>query len=728
MSALSFSLRQQTAARRRVVVDWLAVGLPLALAAGGLAWRFLGVWAGVALGLAFLAATVVLALWRARRLNRSWLIAQLNARIPQFEDSAGLLFSDPDALGGFARLQRDRLEARAAEAEAVDLRPSCSRRAIVAAWSALAAAAALLVLWPASGDLARPTDAVSDPSARAGPPVVQRTRLRIVPPRYTGLPAREEGGLDARVPEGSRLEWTIDMAPRPASAQLAFPGAEALTLTRRGGGWRGGRVIDASTLYRLEAPGLERQRLHRLDAIADAAPAIRIIEPDGQLVLTTPGQRRWTPVFEATDDYGIVPSATLRIAVTQGDGENITVKHRTVPLTGRGDARRKRFSVPLDLAREGLAPGGDMIVQLVVSDNREPRRQVVEGPSVILRWPAEQGLAGGLDGMVQRAMPAYFRSQRQIIIDAEALIAQRRRLDPDVFQGRSNGLGVDQAQLRLRYGQFMGEESEGGGTGGGIALPTNDAPARRPTLPTNDAPAPRPAPAAAAHDDHGHDDGHDHGADRESPAFGAQVDVVQAFGHAHDSGEAATLFDPGTRSTLRQALNAMWGSERALRQGRPEDALPFANRALELLKEAQQATRIFLARTGANLPPVDMSRRLSGKREGIVAGPLAPLTRPAADAVAADAWRALQGRPGTAQPAPINLDTLDRWVRDNQAKLADPLALTAAIETVRDEPGCAACRDRLRGLLWTVLDRPPAAVQRRATPTERGRRYLEALQ
>ena len=138
MSALSFSLRQQTAARRRVVVDWLAVGLPLALAAGGLAWRFLGMWAGVALGLAFLAATVVLALWRARRLNRSWLIAQLNARIPRFEDSAGLLFSDPGALDGFARLQRDRLEARAAEAEAVDLRPPWSRRAIVAAWSALA--------------------------------------------------------------------------------------------------------------------------------------------------------------------------------------------------------------------------------------------------------------------------------------------------------------------------------------------------------------------------------------------------------------------------------------------------------------------------------------------------------------------------------------------------------------------------------------------------------------
>lgn len=686
MSALSFSLRQQTAARRRVVVDWLAVGLPLALAVAGLAWRFLGMWAGVALGLAFLAATVGLALWRARRLNRSWLIAQLNARIPRFEDSAGLLFSDPGALGGFARLQRDRLEARAAEAEAVDLRPPWSRRAIVAAWSALAAAAALLVLWPASGDLARPTDAVSDLSARAGPPVVQRTRLRIVPPRYTGLPAREQGGLDARVPEGSRLEWTIDMAPRPASAQLAFPGAEALTLTRRGGGWRGGRVIDASTLYRLEAPGLERQRLHRLDAIADAAPAIRIIEPDGQLVLTTPGQRRWTPVFEATDDYGIVPSATLRIAVTQGDGENITVKHRTVPLTGRGDARRKRFSVPLDLSREGLAPGGDMIVQLVVSDTREPRRQVVEGPSVILRWPAEQGLAGGLDGMVQRAMPAYFRSQRQIIIDTEALIAQKPGLDESEFEKRADAIGFDQKMLRLRYGQFLGEESESPGHEAG-----NEA----------------------EHEDHA----------QAQRSAGSQADeVMREFGHTHDIAEAATLLDDQTKQLLRRALAAMWAAEGQLRMGQLQAALPHEHEALEAIKQVQQSTRIYLARMGLDLPAVDPARRLTGDRTGLSDPQPIALGDDVADAAPlVEAWRALDSG---AQP---EIRALREWLDAHPQPGDRALALLRSADELRRSPACVECRERFKAQLWPLLPMPRAALRARSAPDAEAQAYERGL-
>jgi hypothetical protein len=465
-------------------------------------------------------------------------------------------------------------------------------------------------------------------------------------------------------------------------------------------------------LYRIEAPGLARRMLHRLDAVADAPPVVRAVEPEGQLVLVTPRQARWTPVFEARDDYGVAETATLRITVTQGEGESITYKQRTVALRGHGEARRRRFSAALDLAREGLAPGGDLIVQLVVADNRAPQHQEVEGPSVVLRWPVAPVLADGLDGMMQTVMPAYFRSQRQIIIDAEALIAQRRRIAPDVYLDRSNGLGNDQAQLRLRYGQFMGEEAEGGG---GFALPTNDAPAA-PVQPTGEAPPPADAV------EHTPDDGHDHSAEAES---GAPIDPLRQFGHAHDTGDAATLFDPGTRSTLSLALDAMWSSERALRQGRPDEALPFAYRALEYLKEAQQASRIFLPRVGNDLPPIDLSRRMSGEREGVAPGALTPAERRPVDAVPIDAWRALEERPG--RPAPLRLDALEGWVRANRERLADPLALAAAIDAVRNDPGCSTCRRSLRALLWTALERPPATIRRREVPGPRGRRYLDAL-
>ena len=713
------ALRLQAGARRRVALDTLAIGLPPAIGLALLCLRLFGPAVAAAVAVGLLLAIAPVAVWRIRRLDRPWLIARLDAGAPHLEDSAALLFRDADTLPGFAALQRERLERRTGALERLDLRPRWSRRAIVGTVLIGAALAVTAAAWPRANTVEAEGRAASRPH---GAPKVTRTRLRIVPPAYTGLPPREQPALDARAPEGSRIEWLVDMTPTPAAARLIFSGSDSVALAQRGGVWRGAATLTASTLYRLEAEGLERQRLHRLDAVVDAAPVVRIVEPDAQLVLTRPGQTRWTPMFEVTDDYGVAPGAVLRIAVTQGEGENITVTHRTLTLTGRGEGRRKRFSVTLDLAREGLGPGGDMIVQLAARDNRAPRPQTVDGPSVILRWPSPQGLEGGLDGMVRQTLPAYFRSQRQIIIDAEALIADRRRIDADRFQSRSNALGADQAQLRLRYGQFMGEEAEGGGSSGGVALPTNDAPAR-PPLPTNDAPAPAPARPPEADHDHADPD-HDH--DEGPAAFGSQMDVTAQFGHAHDTPEAATLFDPGTRDTLRQALNAMWGSERALRQGLPEDALPYAHRALELLKEAQQATRIFLARTGANLPPVDLSRRLSGKRDGIVGGAFAALPDRTVDATVADAWRALQDRPGAT--APVRLDALDRWVRDHRAQLPDPLALTAAIDTLRNEPDCLPCRARLRALLWTALDRPPPAVQRRTASDARGRRYLEALQ
>jgi hypothetical protein len=730
VTAVPLLIQPQRRAQWRALIDTAAFGLPLALVVGVLGWRLAG-W-GLAALLTLLAVGVVVGLgvWRARQLDQGWLIRSLDARLAAFEDSAALLFADVRGLDGFRALQRKRLEARAAEAARLDLRAPWSSRAITLAWSAAAVLCAAILFWPsATPEAAAPHD--PQPATAAGPPVLTSLRLRIVPPAYTGLPVREQVTLDASVPEGSRIEWTVGLSPTPASAALSFPEATPLPLVRAGEAWFASRTATQPFLYRIEAPNLARQRLGRIEMVADAAPAIRLVEPDSQLVQTAPGQTRWTVVFEASDDYGVISSGTLRITLAKGEGEQVTVTETTRGIAGTGEARRRRFAVTFDLAREGMEPASDMIVQLIVTDNRPGGAHRVEGPSVILRWPSALGLADGLDGMAQSVLPAYFRSQRQIIIDAEALIAEQRRLDRSTFVTRSNALGGDQATLRNRYGQFMGGENEPVGN----ALPTNDAPARPapPPLPTNDTPATTTTQAPTRtpqrpplEDGHSYDDGHDHGPVPEGGGFfGSAVDVLNEFGHAHDTGDAATLFDPGTRSTLSQALDAMWASERALRQGEPAEALPHAYRALDLLKEAQQATRIFLRRVGSDLPPVDMSRRLTGDRDDIVASALAPAPERGPESPAVAAWRALEDRPGRRGAA--DLGALDAWVRQNAGRIADPLALRAAIDTVRAEPRCADCRRRLRALLWSAIAPPSTAVDRRPVPPTRGRRYLDAL-
>ncbi len=710
------------AARLRVVLDTLAVGAPAVLAGGVAAWRLAGPLGTLAVGAAGLGALAWTGWRRTQRFDRAWLTAALDAQAPGLEDSSDLLFAPPETLTGLAALQQARLRDRLKEAAALDLRPAWSTRRIAASVALSALVIAAAALWPAPGETGQGQGAAT-PAPLAAPHLTG-ARLRITPPAYTGQRPFEQSSLDVRAPAGSQVVWSLGFLPQPDATTLTFPGEAALPLRRDGGRWTGARAFERSALYRIEAPGLPRQRLHRLEMIPDAAPVIRVVTPSTALTFVEPGQTRWTPVFEARDDYGVAANATLKITVTKGEGENITTTERILSVAGLGDARLKRFPVSLDLAREGLERGGDLIVQLIVRDNRQPAPQTVEGPSVILRWPNDPPPVDGLEGMARKILPVYFRSQRQIIIDAEALLARKSRISADKFMDSANGLGEDQAQLRLRYGQFMGEEAEGGGGGVGLALPTSDAPAL--DLPTNDGPA-APAAKAEAHDDHDHSpgDGHDHGAESDGSPLGDMDKLLAQFGHAHDTGDAATLFSPSARATLAQALDAMWDSERALRQGEVKAALPHANRALVLLKTAQQATRIYLARTPPKLPPIDLSRRMSGKRDGIVAGRLAPLVRDPADSPAVEAWRALDETGPAA--APPNLDALARWVAANAGRLPDALSLSAAIDTVRNEPECQDCRRKLRALLWTALERPTPGVQRRAPVDPRGRRYLDAL-
>jgi hypothetical protein len=320
--------------------------------------------------------------------------------------------------------------------------------------------------------------------------------------------------------------------------------------------------------------------------------------------------------------------------------------------------------------------------------------------------------------MVQRVMPAYFRSQRQIIIDIEALLKQRRRLPAATFAARSNNIGADQRILRLRYGQFLGEETEGQPKAPSMAdLLTSDGGA-----PDKVTPAEKPAPKLVLPEGHDAYDGHNHGAsDRAPPVFGSDNGELAGYGHAHNDGDSATLFDPETRATLGKALDAMWQAERSLRQAEPAAALPQAYAALNFIKDVQQATRIFLQRTGTNLPPIDMARRLTGKREGIAPGRRSLDGQDYPDQVPAALFASL----ATSSPSEADLQRLERWLA--QAKVADKLSVVAAVDAVRSDPGCAPCRTTLRGAIWAAIATPPAAVLRRPSGDAAGRRYLDAL-
>ncbi|WP_229792306.1 DUF4175 domain-containing protein [Cognatilysobacter bugurensis] len=676
-------------------------------------------------------AAALVARRRASRFDDRWLVAELDARRPDFEDSTDLLLASSAPLSPLQRLQQARVQARVESGPLLDLRPPWSLGPGAVGLVMAAFLVAAVAMWPS----ARPVTVENAVALLGGGPVAPtRTRLAsaqlgVEPPAYTRQAARAGSDLSAKAPAGTRLHWTLRFDPQPEAASLVFHDGRRVELARDGDDWRARDVLVRSALYRIEldraAPPLHPAARHRLDAVADRAPQVRVLEPDRNLSLVTPGQRHWAVAFEADDDYGVSPTGTLTITLAQGSGETITFRERSVSLRGSGLPSRRRFAQRLDLASLGFASGDDLIVRFAIADNRTPSPQTARSASLILRWPSDLGTeTTGLDGMVKKTLPAYFRSQRQIIIDAEALLKQRRSLDAERFVQRSDAIGVDQRILRLRYGQFLGEEAEG--EPAPPPLPTNDAPAEGESAGDHD----DAGPAGAPRDEHGHAAGHDHGEESESPpaAFGRDGGVLAEFGHTHDEAEAATLLDPGTRTTLKAALDQMWQSELHLRQGEPAKALPFANRALGFIKQVQQATRIYVARVGPELPPIDESRRLTGERGGLSrpADPLTAATAP--DPTLAALWRSLDETPTSGDnPRAVDFAALERWLREHPDRAADPLAFVAAIESLRASPGCVPCRRELRALVWPLLPRPPAAVPRRDGAGEAGRRYLDAL-
>ncbi|WP_295571332.1 hypothetical protein [uncultured Stenotrophomonas sp.] len=710
----------QHARRRRAGISML-LGLPWTLAATALTLRLTGFDAAcVVVTLGLLACSGV-AVARARQLDRRWLQRQLDGS-GRSEDSADLLFADVAHLNPLQQRQRAHVLATLEHAMP-ELRPRWPRAALALCWTGALAVALLALGWPRSAGVSAGSGATATaPAVTAAPLQLQSTRLQIDAPAYTGQATLTQNALDAKVAADSRLSWSLRFDRTPSKAWLQFHDGRRLPLREHDGQWQAQDVARAPVLYRvISEPALASTRLYRLEVVADRAPSVRVLEPAASLVLGTPGQRQWALRFEASDDYGVAAQATLSITTTQGSGENITFVQRSVTLTGSGEPTARRFAHTLDLAALGAQPGNDVIAQLEVRDNHAPSAQTGRSSSVILRLPTtEVALGAELEGRIKKTLPAYFRSQRQIIIDAEALIRQRRGLAADEFIKRSDAVGVDQRILRLRYGQFLGEESEGGAK----PPPTSD-------LPTSDAPT---ADAQDHDDDHGHaqagardDHDHDHGGTAGNtdtpPVFGSATDVLSEYGHTHDHAEAATLLDPQTRATLKAALDQMWSSEGELRQGRPEQALPFAYKALAFIKQVQQAERIYLARVGPELPPIDESRRLGGDRTGLASRELPLAARTPPDPAIVEAWQRLGDGDGTP-----DLDALATWQQRNAAFLPDALDLAAAIEQLRIEPDCSDCRQRLRAQLWRALQRPLPQVMRRTVTDAMGQRYLDALE
>ncbi len=445
-------------------------------------------------------------------------------------------------------------------------------------------------------------------------PTFVSAELSIIPPSYTGLSNTNSENMNASAISGSILKWRLEFSSsQDLSVKLSNNRGEEISLKKSGEKFEYSDQLISSGLYAFKAfwhdSLVYQSDYYRLEAIPDLAPKIEPSSKELYKLHFLKDSKNVQISAKISDDF-LVNQAFIVATLARGSGENVKFREVKFPIA-QDNFKQASISKNIDLKALNFAPGDELYYYWAAFDNKRPTPNYTKSDTYFIIYKdTSQTEEADLATMAMNIMPEYFRSQRQIIIDTEKLIAKRKKLGKEDFNSTSNEIGFDQKSLRLRYGQYLGEEEESS-IGGVNALPS-------------DVQTDGDMLKGFRHDhDEGegdHEDGekhdeheHQHGAENSNetdPVASLLADYV----HSHDDGEANTYYEQSTRSLLKMALEQMWQSELHLRMYEPEKAIPFEKKALEYLKSAQQKARTFVKKTSFDPPPIkEKEKRMTGE-------------------------------------------------------------------------------------------------------------------
>lgn len=639
------------------------------------------------------------------------LLRHLDRAAPSLEESAELLGSDGARLEPLQRLQRQRVAAALNRLEPAEI-PLAEVPTGAPARLAVLALAASLAIWIASPRSIVEATPVAGPER---PPTKVEEDLtlsvEVEPPAYTGLEAWSADvsldGQDVAVVEGSRLRWSLSGLPADAGAALVFDDDELpLVFGPESTDRHGARTFTASRLYylRVDREGVSERRTPyaRVQVAPDKAPAIEIQQPPPFLLIPESGSDRLVIRAEVLDDYSVA-GTSLVATVASGTGELVEFRERRFSFPRQdGNARGGSHARVFDLAELGVVPGAELYFYVEAIDNRRPRPGRSRSATHIVRRSGGTGASIGLgDGIPVFAVPDLFRSQRQIILDTEKLLREMPQISDAELARRSQQIGFDQRSLRLRYGVLLGQEVV---------------------------------------------DGQQLSAEEEALEFEDDEELGELVGelpeglvHEHDPQDLNTFFDSEVRERMKEALREMWGAEGELRSIAPRRALPFEYRALVLLKQAQERSRIYVQKVGFEAPPLyPAEKRLTGDLSDLRdrtarrsrPDPTTSVAESILEALSRAAEGGLAGDEGlsalSAARQELARAALEGSSADLEALEAAATLEAAAAEGAGLDPRLVA---RVRGALWKQLP-DPERMPGRGEPrgSSAFERYLDALE
>jgi hypothetical protein len=511
-----------------------------------------------------------------RRISAKDVIIYLDAHIPALQESTALLLKDPNQLNLLQQLQVELTERELSASAPTPARIRSRQRVAFTLLAISVLVSALLFAFYPSAQKEKRSEAVRaiDRRPEIVPPAVKELSLTLTPPSYTHRQQRVQKRFNVAIEEGGYLFWSITTNKKLAQVQLSFSDKSILELRSQDQlHWTAGKLVNKPGFYQLRLNDTLSE-LYQLEMIKDQPPTVTVTAPKPN-TLIEPWMRNETNVrVELSDDYGF-QNAQLAATVASGNGEAVKFKQQQFSFPGFAPgAARYSLQKLIDLNALGMKRGDELYFYVSGTDNhgQEKRSDIfivrIEDTAQLM---SVEGLANGLD-----IKPEFFRSQRQIIIETEQLLRQKDTISTTEFNTRSNNLATDQKLLRLRYGKFLGEETD----------------------------------ADIAHDDSNEPS--------RPEDFNNAEKILDEVTHKHDIAEDAGYFDPQTKKQLKATLAEMWKSELQLRLNKPSSALPFEYAALRLLKDLQQQSRVYVAKTGVKTPPLKPEKHLTGELDKIV--------------------------------------------------------------------------------------------------------------
>lgn len=553
-----------------------------------------------------------------RLLNPDNFALHLNRRFPAFEESAQLLLQEPDKLSVLQKLQRQRVAHVYTDnlAKVEDWQAPLQHRnwiiiilvaMLVAVFADQLKSMSQQLLPQAFDNIAQNMDSDKQVS-------VSQTRIVITPPAYSGLPEATSDQLDIEALEGSEIQWSLEFSGKPASAYVieTSDGQQVALQSTSSGHWQAQMTAANTDLYHLLAINGESSSIigdiHSLTVQLDQQPDIRIVEPTAStLELPKSGPVTFESEVLVSDDFGIA-GVEILASVAKGSGEGVKFRDQKLEFDQSTATEKGRmYQRNWDLKALGMEPGDEIYFSILATDNKQPEPNIARSTTIIVRWLEDDKAGLAADGLAIDFIPEFFKSQRQIIIDTEQLIEDKPNLAEQVFKDTSYGIGQAQADLKQKYGQFLGDEF---GEGPGEQLgPGNPA-------------------ASADHGEEDHEGDHDESRDAADSHGHAESgvtinnasninDIVKLFGHDHGDPEIGKISKQSPIALMKRAVSEMWSAEKHLMQAEAELALPFEYEAYKYLKLARQADRIYVKRLGFEPPPVTEERRLTGKLDEI---------------------------------------------------------------------------------------------------------------